>query len=75
MDLFAKLQSELSRIRDWQEKEATRDFMKQTILDFLYSEETGLPDSYSEDEIKSKSDMVYSHFLYQQQQGMTFTAL
>ncbi len=75
VDLFAKLQSELGRIRDWQEKEATRDFMKKTILDFLYSEETGLPASYSEDEIKSKSDMVFTHFLYQQQQGMTFTAL
>ena len=75
VDLFAKLKSELGRIRDWQEKEATRDFMKQTVLDFLYSEETGLPASYSEDEIKSKSDMVFTHFLYQQQQGMTFTAL
>ncbi len=75
VDLYAKLQSELSRIRDWQRKEATRDRVKQTIFDFLYSDETGLPTSYSVDEINLKSDMVFAHFLYQQQQGVTFAAM
>ena len=75
VDLYAKLEAELANIRDWQRKEATRDRVKQTIFDFLYSDETGLPTSYSFDEINSKSDMVFAHFLYQQQQGMAFTAL
>ncbi len=43
IELHAKLQAELARIRDWQKKEATRDRIKQMIFDFLYSDETGLP--------------------------------
>ena len=70
IDLYASLQSELTRIRDWQKKEATRDYMKQTIFDFLYSDETGLPPSYSEAEITIKSNIVFTHFLYQQQRGV-----
>ena len=75
VDLYAQLQSELSRIRDWQKKEATRDRVKQRIFDFLYSDETGLPASYSEAEITVKSDLVYAHFLCQQQQGAAFAAM
>ena len=75
VDLYAKLQSELTRIRDWRKKEATRDRVKQTIFDFLYSDETGLPASYSEAEITAKSNMVYAHFLCQQQQGAAFAAM
>ena len=69
-DLYARLQSELTRIRDWQKKEATRDYMKQTIFDILYSDETGLPPSFSEAEITIKSDMVFTHLLYQQKHGV-----
>ena len=49
--------------------------MKQTIFDFLYSDETGLPESYSEDEIAAKSTMVFSHFLNQQQSGLVLAAV
>ena len=48
--------------------------MKQTILDFLYSDETGLPESYSEDEVTMKSNLVFGHFLTQQQYGLTLAA-
>ena len=41
VDLYAKVQAELTHLIDWQWKEATRDRMKQTIFDFLYSDETG----------------------------------
>ena len=71
--LHAKLKAELERIRDWQTKEATRDFVKQAIFDFLYSDETGLPGAYSEAEIATKSDMVFGHFLIQQQQQQSVT--
>ena len=39
--------------------------MKQTIFDFLYSDATGLPECYSEDEITMKSNLVFGHFLTQ----------
>ena len=75
VDLYAKLQGELTRLSDWQWKEATRDLVKQTIFDFLYSDETGLPESYSEDEITVKSTMLFTHFLNQQQHGLALAAL
>ena len=75
VDLYAKLQTELTRLSDWQSKEATRDLVKQTIFDFLYSDETGLPASYSEDEITVKSTMVFRHFLNEQQHGMALVAV
>lgn len=73
-DLYARLREELTRIRDWEKKQATRDQVKQTIFDFLYSDETGLPESYSEDEITMKSNLVFGHFLTQQQHGLELAA-
>ena len=73
-DLYARLREELARIRDWDRKQATRDQVKQTIFDFLYSDETGLPEAYSEDEITMKSNQVFGHFLTQQQQGLELAA-
>ena len=75
VDLYAKLQAELTRLSDWQSKEATRDLVKQTIFDFLYSDETGLPASYSADEITLKSTTVFRHFLNQQQHGVAVAAV
>ena len=74
VDLYATLQAELTRLSDWQWKEASRDLVKQTIFDFLYSDETGLPESYSEDEVTVKSTMVFGHFLNQQQYGLALAA-
>ena len=74
VDLYTTLQTELTRLNDWQWKEATRDLVKQTIFDFLYSDETGLPESYSEDDIAVKSTMVFGHFLNQQQSGLVLAA-
>ena len=74
VDLYAKINEEIERIRDWESKFATRDAMKQTIYDYLYSDTTGLPDSYSEAEIEQKSDMVYVHILHQYQHRATLAA-
>ena len=68
-DLHAKLKAEIERIRDWESKYATRDAMKQTIYDYLYSDTTGLPDSYSDAEIEQKSETIYVHVLCQYQHG------
>ena len=38
------------------------------------SDETGLPESYSEDEITMKSNHVFGHFLRQQQHGLELAA-
>ena len=75
VDLYARLEAEVARIRDWQNREATRDRIKQTIFDFLYSDETGLPTSYSDAEVTIKSDMIFGDFLYHQQHGMALAAL
>ena len=56
-------------------KEATRDLVKQTIFDFLFSDETGLPESYTEDEIAVKSTIVFRHFLNLQQSGLVLAAV
>ena len=74
VDLYAKVQAELTHLIDWQWKEATRDRVKQAIFDFLYSDETGLPTSYSEEDITAKSTMVFGHVLNQEQYGMVLAA-
>ena len=74
VDLYATLRHQLTRIRDWNQKQATRDQVKQTIRDFLYSDKTGLPESYSEDEVTKKSELVFGHYLTQQQQGFPLAA-
>ena len=74
VDLYARLREELARVRDWEQKQATRDLVKQTIFDFLYSDETGLPESYSEDEITMKSNLVFGHFLTQQKPSLALAA-
>jgi hypothetical protein len=49
-------------IDHWREKETTRDGVRITIHDFLYSEATGLPiSSYSEAEVGVKTENVFRH--------------
>ena len=74
VDLYAKINAEIERIRDWESKFATRDAMKQTIYDYLYSDATGLPDSYSHAEIEQKSEVVYVHILHQYQHNAVLAA-
>lgn len=61
VSLLATLEQRKGEIDDWRAKEATRDVMRQTIYDFLYSDETGLPQTYSPEEIAQKSQVVFSH--------------
>src|SRR5690242_1297362 len=42
----------------------TREAVRSTIFDFLYVDKTGLPDSYSDEEIKAKSEDVFRHVFY-----------
>ena len=46
----------------WRDKEATRDAVRLTIHDFLYSDETGLPvSSYENGEVKELAEDVFRH--------------
>jgi type I restriction enzyme R subunit len=50
-----------SPVDNWRAKEATQNVMRQTIYDFLFSDETGLPGSYSPQEIAQKTQLVFGH--------------
>ena len=61
-ELLAALKAEKLRVEQWQDKEATRDAVRQAILDFLWDETAGLPVShYSPQEVQSRADEVYRH--------------
>ncbi len=60
--LLATLKTERLRVANWQQKESTRDAVKQQIFDFLYDEKTGLPvEQYDEDEISDITEKVFLH--------------
>jgi len=61
-ELLALLKREKLKIDHWRDKEATRDAVRLTILDFLYNDRTGLPvDSYTEDEVERVAQDVFQH--------------
>ncbi|MDM7857792.1 type I restriction endonuclease subunit R [Thiopseudomonas acetoxidans] len=60
--LLATLKAERLKVANWQQKESTRDAVKQQIFDFLYDERTGLPvEQYEEDEISHITERVFLH--------------
>ena len=60
--LLETLKEERLRVYQWREREATRDAVRVTIRNFLWSDETGLPvDVYTEDDVAQKSDDVFRH--------------
>jgi len=62
ISLLQELKVEKLRIDHWCDKEATRDAVRVTIHDFLWSDKTGLPvESYTEDDVKTISDEVFRH--------------
>ncbi|MDL1967714.1 MAG: type I restriction endonuclease subunit R [Deltaproteobacteria bacterium] len=63
--ILFELKSEKLRIDHWREKQATRDDVKVEIANFLWNEKTGLPNSYSEEEIGKKADVIYLHVFQQ----------
>ena len=59
VELHAILLRKKAEIDEWRAKEQTRDEMRMTIQDFLYNEMTGLPESYTDQEIIEKADAIY----------------
>ena len=62
VDLLEYLKAEKLRIDHWRDKETTRDAVRQTITDYLWSSSTGLPETlYTEEEVKQCANEVYRH--------------
>ena len=61
VDLPGTLQAEKLRINHWRDKESTRDAVRLTIRDYLWSENTGLPEASSEEDVRDKTDAVFMH--------------
>jgi type I restriction enzyme R subunit len=61
VELLAVLKEKKQKIDDWRAREQTRDEVRQSIHDFLYSDDTGLPPSYGDHEITAKADQVFAH--------------
>lgn len=60
--LLQTLKAEKLRIDQWRDKETTRDAVRLTIRDYLWSEDTGLPiDRYTEDDVGVRADEVFQH--------------
>lgn len=60
--LLAELKRKIADINQWRQRESTRDAIRLTIHDFLWSDRTGLPpDAYDESDIEEKTDAVFQH--------------
>ncbi|MCO6045920.1 type I restriction endonuclease subunit R [Aeoliella sp. ICT_H6.2] len=61
INLLATLKDEKLKVDQWRDKESTRDGVHKEIYDFLYSDSTGLPESYEPEEIETITEEVYRH--------------
>ena len=62
VELLARLKAEKLRIDHWRDKETTRDAVRVTIRDHLWSDDTGLPvDAYTEEDVNEKAEEVFRH--------------
>ncbi len=60
--LLKTLKAEKLRVDQWRDKEATRDAVRVTIRNFLWSEKTGLPvELYTENDVSRKPEVVFRH--------------
>jgi type I restriction enzyme R subunit len=61
VELLQTLKKEKLRIDHWRDKESTRDTVFLSIKDFLYDDRTGLPKSYTLEDVDLKSAEVFQH--------------
>ena len=69
--LHEVLSAEVSRVQDFYAKQATRDAMKICIYDYLFDEESGLPDSFEFHEVDEKTEVVFAHLMHVALQSFT----
>ncbi len=70
-ELYKTLSIELQRIQNFAAKQSTRDEIKVKIKDFLWDEKTGLPESFSLEEVDEKTEAVYKHLLVSSRSNLT----
>jgi type I restriction enzyme R subunit len=63
--LYDVLKAQMDAIQNFVAKQATRDSVRVAINDFLYDDQTGLPESYLPDEVDAKAQAVFAHLLMQ----------
>jgi type I restriction enzyme R subunit len=57
-----RLKAEKLRIHHWRDKDTTRDAVRVTIRDYLWSDDTGLPvEAYTEEAVSEKAEEVFRH--------------
>lgn len=61
VELLERLKAEMVRINHWRDKESTRDAVRLTIHDYLWSDTTGLPEAYSEDDVLNRTEAIFVH--------------
>ncbi len=62
VELLARLKAEKLKIDHWRDKEMTRDAVRLTIRDYLWSDDTGLPvEAYTEEDVNNKAEEVFRH--------------
>ena len=67
-ELLEGLKAEKLNVENWREKEVTKAAVKTFIHNYLYDENTGLPDPfYSIDDVEQKTGVVFDHVFMQYQ--------
>ena len=61
VDLLEILKAKKLKVDHWRDKESTRDAVRVVIRDFLWSDDTGLPEIYSKEEIDVKAEDIFMH--------------
>jgi type I restriction enzyme R subunit len=62
VELLEAIKAQIRVIDSWKEKETTRDAVLGRIRDYLWSDQTGLPEQhYSEEEVAERAESVYRH--------------
>ena len=70
-ELLTRLKAEKLRVDNWRAKEATRDAVLVEIRNFLYDDDTGLPDEiYTIVDLPEKVQQVYQHIYSQYQDAV-----
>ncbi|SMO96061.1 type I restriction endonuclease subunit R [Ruegeria faecimaris] len=71
--LHRVLKLEVDRVQDFFAKQTTRDAMRTRIHDYLYDDTSGLPDSFTPEEIDTKAEAVLAHLVVSQKLTSTNT--
>jgi type I restriction enzyme R subunit len=61
--LYEILKQQLDAMQDFAGKQGTRDAVRVAITNFLYDDQTGLPESYDAGEVDVKAQAIFAHIL------------